>query len=85
VKKVYALYHNEQRFEMKISNEKHWENQKECLENSTDVVLYWNTNLFLSFSRSALVKKAKQIKEEWLQKQYDNITKIASNDVKGGV
>lgn len=80
--KVYALYHNEQRFELKISNEKYWENKKESLENSADVVLSYNNNLFLSFSRSALVEKAKQIKEEWLQKQYENISKIASIDLR---
>lgn len=76
--KVYALYHNEQRFEMKITNEKHWEHQREQLENSADVVMYWNTNFFLSFSRSALVEKANQIKQKWLQEQYNNISKIAS-------
>ena len=80
--KVYALYHNEQKFELKITNEKHWETQKERLENTTNVVLYWNPQLFLSFSRSALVEKANQIKEEWLQKQYKNISKIASINVR---
>lgn len=80
--KVYALYHNEQKLEIKITNEKQWENQSEKLENTTDVILYWNANYFLSFSRSALVEKAKQIKEKWLQKQYDKISKIASIDIR---
>ena len=44
--------------------------------------MYWNENLFLSFSRSALVEKANQIKQEWLQTQYDNISKIASIDIR---
>lgn len=80
--KVYALYHNKQRFEMKITNEKYWEQQSERVEKSEKVVMYWNENLFLSFSRSALVEKANQIKWEWLQTQYDNISKIASIDIR---
>ena len=80
--KVYALYHNEQRLEMKITNEKHWESQKEKLDNSTNVILYWNEHLFLSFSRSALVEKANEIKEKWLQNQYKNISKIASIELR---
>ena len=80
--KVYALYHNKQRFEMQITNEKHWEQQSEQVEESEKVVMYWNENLFLSFSRSALVEKANQIKQEWLQTQYDNISKIASIDIR---
>lgn len=80
--KVYALYHNKQRLEMKITNEKHWEQQSERVEESEKVVVYWNENLFLSFSRSALIEKANQIKQEWLQTQYDNISKIASIDIR---
>ncbi|MBO5700916.1 MAG: hypothetical protein J6S71_00595 [Clostridia bacterium] len=80
--KVYALYHNEQRFELKITNEKHWEKQTEFVENSEKVVVYWNENLFLSFSRAALIEKANQIKNEWLQTQYKNISKIASIELR---
>ena len=80
--KVYALYHNKQRFEIKITNEKHWERQSEQIEESKKVVMYWNENLFLSLSRSALVEKANQIKQEWLQAQYDNISKIAGINIR---
>lgn len=80
--KVYALYHNKQKLEMKITNEKHWEKQGEQVEESKKAVLYWNENFFLSFSRSALVEKANQIKQEWLQEQYNNISKIASIDIR---
>lgn len=80
--KVYALYHNKQRFEMRITSEKHWEQQSERVRKSKKVVMYWSENLFLSFSRSALVEKASQIKQEWLQTQYDNISKIASIDIR---
>lgn len=80
--KVYALYHNKKNFEIKITNEKHWEQQVERVEESKKVVVYWNENLFLSFSRSALFEKANQIKQEWLQEQYNNISKIASIDVR---
>lgn len=80
--KVYALYHDEQRFEMKITNEKHWENQRERLENDTNVIVQWNSSIFLSFNRSALVEKGNEIKEEWLQKQYRKISKIANIELK---
>ena len=80
--KVYALYHNKQRLEIKITNEKHWERQSEQIEESKKVVMYWNENLFLSLSRSALVEKANQIKQEWLQTQYDNISKIAGINIR---
>lgn len=80
--KIYALYHNKQKLEMKITCQKHWEQQREELEKSTNVIVYWNSNIFLSFSRSALVEKANEIKNEWLQNQYKNISKIASIEVK---
>lgn len=80
--KVYALYHHKDRLEMKITNEKHWERQKEKVENSDKVVVYWNENIFLSLSRSALVEKANEIKQEWLQIQYDNISKISNIDIR---
>lgn len=80
MKKVYALHYNEQKLEMKISSEKHWEKQNEFVENNTkeDLICYWNSVVFLSFSRSALVKKANEIKVEWLKKRYEDITKIVN-------
>ena len=80
--KVYSLYHNELKFNIKISNEKHWEKQIDQLEKSEKVVMYYNNNIFLSFSKSALIEKANQIKEDWLKKQYDNITKIANIEIR---
>lgn len=80
--KVYALYHDEIKFNLKISNEKHWENQIEQLEKSEKVVMYYNDCIFLSFSKPALIEKANQIKEDWLKKQYNNITKIASIEIR---
>lgn len=74
--KVYALFHDAQKLEMKISCEKHWEKQAELIEHDEKAVFYWNNNIFISLSRSALVKKANEIKNEWLQKQYEAITKI---------
>jgi hypothetical protein len=76
--KIYALHFNNQSFEMKISCEKHWERQRSLLEENTDVVFNYNSNIFLSFSRSALVEKANEIKNEWLQTLYKNISKIAN-------
>ena len=80
--KIYALHFNKQNFEMKISCEKHWENQRNFLENSTDVTPQYNDCIFLSFSRSALVEKATIIKNKWLEEQYKNISKIANIEIK---
>lgn len=80
--KVYSLYHDEREFNIKISNEKHWEKQIHQLEESEEVVMYYNYNIFLSFSKIALIEKANQIKEDWLKKQYDNITKIANIEIR---
>ena len=82
MKKIYALYFNEQKLEMKITCEKHWENQRTFLENNPNDVCYYNPTNFLSFSRSALIKKAREIKSIWLQKQYENISKIANIEIK---
>jgi hypothetical protein len=82
MQKIYALYFNEQRLEMKITCEKHWEHQRNVLENNTDILLNYNSNLILSFSRSALVEKSKEIKNEWLKNQYKNISKIANIQLK---
>lgn len=81
--KIYALYHNEQKLEMKITCQKHWEQQREKLEKSTDVIVYWNSDIFLSFSRAALIEKARAIKGEWLEKQLKTISKIANIEIKG--
>lgn len=80
--RVYALYLNKEKLEMKITNEKHWESQIEFLEKSQKVVVYWNETIFLSFSRVALIEQANQIKQEWLQTQYQNISKIASIELR---
>lgn len=80
--KIYALYFNEQNHKMKISCEKHWENQRKFLENDSRVVVCWNSCTFLSFSRSALIEKANEIKNEWLEKQYKNISEIANINLK---
>ena len=81
-KKIYALYHNEQKLEMKITCQKHWEQQREKLKKGTDVIVYWDNNIFLSFSRVALIEKAREIKGEWLKKQFKNISKIANIEIK---
>ncbi|MBQ3543445.1 MAG: hypothetical protein IJA34_00410 [Lachnospiraceae bacterium] len=80
--KIYALYVNENKYEMKISCEKHWENQRNFVEKGSDVIKRWNDCIFLSFSRSTLVEKASEIKKEWLQKQYEIISKIADINLK---
>lgn len=80
--KVYALFYNEENLKIKITNEKHWEKQRELLENDTNILVRWNSNIFLSLSRSALVEKANEIKEEWLQNLYKKISEIASIELR---
>lgn len=80
--KIYALYFNEEKLEMKISSEKCWERQKPILEECTDSVMRYNGCTFLSFSRAALVEKAQGIKNYWLNKQYERISKIANIELK---
>lgn len=80
--KVYALYFNEENHEMKISCEKHWENQKELLKGQPTMVVKYNPCIMLSHSRATLVALGDEIKEIWLKNQYKAITKIARINLK---
>lgn len=64
------------RTEFKISSEKHWENEANKLKNSGEIVMYHNDCYFLSFSRTALVKKAQEIKAEWIEQQKEILSKL---------
>lgn len=80
--KIYALYFDEKKHEMKISCEKHWEEQRELLQDNHNIVVKYNCCIYLSFNRTTLVDISKSIKEEWLRNQYDVITKIANINLK---
>ncbi len=80
--KIYALYFNEQKHEMKISCKKHWEEQRELLKGNPNMVVKYNACIMLSHSRSALIATANCIKQVWLENQYKTITKIANINLK---
>lgn len=80
--KVYALYFNDDTYEIKISCEKHWESERKRLEESDETIIKFNDFYFLSFSRMLLVHKAKGIRNYWLNKQYESIKKIANIEIK---
>lgn len=82
MKKVYALYFNDDIHEIKISCEKHWESERERLEGSDEAIVKFNDFYFLSCSRTLLVHKARAIKNYWLNKHYETIKKIANIDIK---
>jgi hypothetical protein len=84
-KKVYALYHRAPNndylhrygeYKIKISCESHWMEQYNMVEKSDEQIIYYNENYFISFSRTALVKKAREIKAEWLKQENEIIAKI---------
>lgn len=90
-KKVYALFYQEpkpnylqqdKKYEIKIKCEKHWMNEAEKLEKSGEDVMYHNGNYFLSFSRAALVKKAKEIQAGWIDKKKKEISEIEAIVIK---
>lgn len=80
--KVYALYFNENNHEMKISCEKHWENQRELLKGQPTMVVKYNHCIMISHSRATLVALGDEMKEIWLKNQYKTITKIARINLK---
>lgn len=85
--RVYALWHKKpicstEKYELKISSEKHWENQIPQIEKFGKEVMYWNTNIYLSMSRAALVKKAKEIRDEWIKFEQQRIEEIEKINIK---
>lgn len=91
IKKVYALFHQEpkpnylqqnHKYEIKIQCNKYWMNDAEKLEKSKEDVMYYNENYFISFSRAALVRKAKEIQAEWIEKKKNEIAEIEAIVIK---
>lgn len=85
--KVYVLWHKEPRYpsekyEIKISSEKHWVNQIPQIESSGEVVMYYNNNYYLSMSRAALVKKAKEIRDGWVEEERQKIAELEAINIK---
>ena len=82
MKKIYALYADESEHILKITSEKHWESERSFLENSSDVTPRFNSFIFLSFDRAALVQKGNEIKNEWLIKLFNEMNKVANIELR---
>lgn len=70
-KKVYALFHYNGI--MRIESNAHWQNDAKRLLDSGEEVMHHNNCYFLSFSRSALRKKADEIKQCWIEEHKNAI------------
>ena len=85
--KVYGLWYKEPRYpyekyEIEIYSKKHWENQIPQIESSGEVVMCYNDNLYLSMSRAALVKKAKEIRDGWIKKERQKLEELEAINIK---
>lgn len=69
--KVYQLHHDKSKAILKVSPMSkafyHMTYVDKLLTNATEEIIYYNTNYFFSFSRKALVQKAREMKEEWIK------------------
>lgn len=83
-RKVYSLYHlcpennifRSDEYKIEISCKVAFANNAKKLEESGEEVMYHNSNYFLSFSRAALVRKAKEIRQGWIEKEQEKIKEI---------
>lgn len=83
-RKVYSLYHScpenntfhNDEYVLQISCKSAFAREESKLEESQDDVVYHNSNYFLSFSRAALVRKAKEIRQGWIEKEQAKIKEI---------
>lgn len=75
-KRVYALWHNKEKMEIRIESREHWKREAQKIAHSDEPVVYHNSNYFLSFSRAALVRKAKEIRNEWVREHEKAIEQI---------
>lgn len=80
--KIYQLYHDKSKAILKISPMiKAFYGTTyidKLLTNATEEIIYYNTNYFFSFSRKALVQKAREMKEEWI-KEAEEILEMYKN------
>lgn len=89
-RKVYSLYHScpenntfhNNEYVLQISCKSAFAREESKLEESQDDVVYHNSNYYLSFSRAALVKKAKEIRQEWIDKKKTEIQRIEAIEIK---
>lgn len=69
--KIYQLYHDKEKGILKVSPmTKTFFNtyvDKDLIDQLQDYILYFNSCYFFSLSRKALVHKAREMKEEWIQ------------------
>lgn len=69
--KIYQLYHDKENGILQVSPMiKTFLNtyvDKDLINQPQDYILYFNSYYFFSLSRKALVQKAREMKEEWIQ------------------
>ena len=81
--KVYALLHSKpsyvsDKYRLKIESTQAWqgENTITFINKAGTEIVKWNDVYYLSFSRKALLAKAREIKQEWLDKQKAVLNEI---------
>lgn len=82
-KRIYSLYSNEKETRLEISSSVClWSNEINNNSIKEGEIYRYNSNMYLSFSRALLVKKAKEIKEQWYQNTIAFAEKIKGMEIK---
>lgn len=81
MKKIYALYVNKEKLEIKISSPKAMQDTLsvrtlEKAEREGEVIAYWNDLVFISYSRKALVLKGREMIEAMIKQKEEEIQKL---------
>ncbi len=81
--KVYALLHSEpsyvsDKYRLTLKSTQTWqgENIIAFVDKAGTEIVQWNDVYYLSFSRKALLAKAREIKQEWIDKQKAVLNEI---------
>lgn len=78
-KEYYGLYHNKEKMEITIIK------NPNCAINSNDVtdeVIYFNNCYYVSTNRKALMAKAENLREEWIDEAKEVLNKLLSMVIK---
>ncbi len=83
MKKVYALLHSEpcyvsNKYRLKIESRNIWQREDiiNFLNNAGTEIAQYNDVYHLSFSRQPLLAKAREIKQQWIDKQKGVLAEI---------
>ena len=81
--KVYGLFHDEPscicaKYSLKIDSNKTWQREDviDFINKSGTEIVEYNDVYYLSFSRKALLTKAREIKQQWIDKQKAILNEI---------